>query len=291
MLAAYALVAGILFGLFFAFLGIGLNLVFGVLRLVNLSHGDFAVLGGYGAYAAYTVLRISPLIAIPALIIPALLVGIGLYYGAIPRLRRSPEAETASLILFFGISQVIEAVMSATLGNNQVSLPPTLFGAPISIFGLKIPAVWFVSAAISVPALGLLYLYLYRTRLGLITRAVMADEEEARACGVDVSRVCALAFGIGLAFAVTVGCLVVFMLGGISPATGTAVTVTAFAVIVLGAVGNPAGAAVGGLAYGLAAEFTQTYEPSWSDLVPYLLLLAVLLVRPSGLLGRRVRHA
>jgi branched-chain amino acid transport system permease protein len=135
------------------------------------------------------------------------------------------------------------------------------------------------------------YLYLYRTRLGYLTRAVMVSREEALSTGIDVHRVSAIAFGVGIALAGIAGIFAPFMLGSITPAMGVDVTITSFAVIVIGSLGNPLGTVLGGVLYGISYMFMQSYYSSWANLLPYLLLIAVLLVRPSGLLGRQVRRA
>lgn len=291
MLFGYALISGILYGLFYGFVAIGLNLLFGVMRLVNLAHGDLVVFGGYLTYVLVIDAHLNPLWAIPISIPLALAFGFVLYRITVPRLSRSADTETASLILFFGISQVLEAVASMAFGNNPDTLSPSIFGGPVQIFGQPFASSAVVAALVSVPALGVLYLYLYRTRLGLVTRAVMADETEAAASGVRVRMVAASAFAIGVAFAVAAGAMAIFMLGGVDPTTGTTLTVTAFTVIIIGSLGNPLGTALGGLLYGVVLGFTQTFASGWSGLVPFALLLVVVLVRPSGLLGRRVRSA
>jgi branched-chain amino acid transport system permease protein len=291
MLFLYALMSGVLFGLFFAFLSTGLNLVFGVLRLVNLAHGDIVMFGAYAAYSVTVSAGLNALLAIPVVIVPALGLGVALYFGVVPRLRRSADSETASLILFFGLSQILQAIAALIYSNNQLSLSPTTFGGPISVLGEALPAPWVVCGLLSVPALGLLFVYLYRSRLGLATRAMMVNEQEAQIAGIGTRRVAALAFGIGVAFAAASGALTLFMLGGINPSSGTLLTLTAFTVVVIGSLGNPVGSVVGGLLYGLAFALASTYTPSWADVVPYVLMLAVLLVRPTGILGRSVRNA
>lgn len=285
----YAVIGGIMFGLFYGFIGVGLNLLFGVMGLVNLAHGDLVVFGGYLAYSLANDAHINPLWAIPISVPLALVFGFLLYQVTVPRLRRSADTETASLILFFGISQVLQAVATMVYGTNQVTLPS--LGGPVNIFGQRYPASVVISAAISIPALLVLYAYLYRTRLGLSTRAVMANEEEAVASGVRVRLVATTAFMIGIAFAAAAGALAVYLLGGINPSTGSSLTVTAFTIIIIGSLGNPLGTAVGGLLYGLASSLTQAYATQWTGLVPYALLLVVVLLRPSGLFGRRVRTA
>jgi branched-chain amino acid transport system permease protein len=158
------------------------------------------------------------------------------------------------------------------------------------VLGQGFPAAWVVSAAASGAALLAMTAYLYRTRLGYLTRAVMIDRAEAVASGIDVHRVSALAFGAGLALAAIAGVLAPFMLGSVTPAMGVDVNIQSFAVIVIGSLGSPLGTILGGIVYGVSLMFMQAYFSSWANLLPYVLLISLLLARPSGLLGRRVRR-
>jgi branched-chain amino acid transport system permease protein len=304
----YPLIAGILFGLYFSLVGIGLNLVFGVMRIVNLAHGDFLMLGAFIAFGVVTLGKLDPLIAVPLAFVTFVLAGLLLYKLLVPRLQRAKDPEMLSIILFFGLSQVIEAVMtigfgtsersiqSRELGRSMVALRARLFGGsadsgPLEILGQSFPASWLAAALTSLIAILLVYLYLYRSRLGTLTRAVMSRRDEALASGIDVERVSAAAFGIGLGLAAVAGVFAPFMFGSFTPAFGVDATVTSFVVVVLGSLGNPLGTALGGVIYGVSYMFVQTYLSSWADLLPYVLLIAILLLRPSGLLGRRVRVA
>jgi branched-chain amino acid transport system permease protein len=292
VLAEYAAITGVMFGLFFCLVGLGLNLVFGVLRLVNLAHGDFVMLGAFGAYFAYSLVRLNPLLGVLGEVIPFFALGFALYYLLVPRVNRSRDPEMVSLIMFFGVSQVIEAIAFLAFGNSERSVPGSVFGThPVHLLGQTYPAAYVVSALACIPVIVVTYLYLYRTKLGYATRAVIASREESAAVGINVSRVSAAAFGAGIVLASAAGVLSLFVLSGTSPGVGVGITVTAFAVTVVGSLGNPMGTLLGGLIYGLALSFTQAYISTWSELVPYVLLLAVLLVRPSGLLGRAVRSA
>jgi branched-chain amino acid transport system permease protein len=305
---AYALIAGILFGLYFSLVGIGLNLVFGVMRIVNLAHGDFLMLGAFIAFGVFSLGGLDPLFAVPLAFAVFVLVGMLLYGILVPRLQGSVNPEMLSIILFFGLSQVIEAVTTIAFGTSERSIPSNelgsvftairmrLFGGeddggPIELFGQGFPASWVIAAATSVVAIVLVYFYLYRTRLGTLTRAVMSRRDEALASGIDVDRVSAAAFGIGLGLAAVAGVFAPFMFGSVTPAFGEDATVTSFAVVVLGSLGNPLGTALGGVVYGISYMLVQTYLSSWADLLPYVLLIFILLLRPSGLLGRRVRVA
>lgn len=288
----YALISGILFGLFFSLMGLGLNLVFGVLRIVNLAHGDFLMLGAYGAYLAYTLAGVNFAVILVGELILLILIGIPLYYLLIPRLYRSRDPEMLSLILFFGFSQVIEAIAVIIFGNNPTSIAWNALGtASVMLFGQSYEISWIVTAGLGLLCIIALYFYLYRSHLGLATRAVMSNRDEARASGINVHQVSALAFGIGLALAAISGALSPFMIGSFQPTIGVGLTVTAFAIIVIGSLGNPLGTVVGGLVYGVSYMLMQTYLSSWTDLVPFLLLLVIVLIRPSGLLGRSMRSA
>ena len=169
-----------------------------------------------------------------------------------------------SFILFFGLSQVIEAVTTIAFGTSERSIPGDQLGSavaavagffaghkvdagPVELFGQTFPASWVASGVASGCAVLLVYVYLYRTRLGYFTRAVMDNRDEAIATGINVHRVSAVAFGIGLGLAAAAGVFAPFMLGSITPAMGAEVTVTSFAVIVIGSLGNPLGTVLGGI--------------------------------------------
>jgi branched-chain amino acid transport system permease protein len=305
----YALVAGVLFGLYFSLVGIGLNLVFGVMRIVNLAHGDCLMLGAFIAVGVVSLIGIDPLFAVPLAFILFLLAGLVLYWVLVPRLQGSTNPEMLSIILFFGLSQVVEAVTTIFLGTSERSIPSRALGGvfstiktkwfggapasggPVQILGQGFPASWVIAAVTSLMVIALVYVYLYRTRLGTLTRAVMSRREEAFATGIDVDRVSAAAFGIGLGLAAIAGIFAPFMFGSVTPAFGGDATVTSFTIVVLGSLGNPLGTALGGIVYGICYMVVQTYLSSWADLLPYVLLILILLLRPSGLLGRRVRVA
>jgi branched-chain amino acid transport system permease protein len=305
----YALVAGVLFGLYFSLVGIGLNLVFGVMRIVNLAHGDCLMLGAFVAFGVVTLVGIDPLFAIPLAFVIFLIAGLLLYWVLVPRLQGSSNPEMLSIILFFGLSQVLEAVTTIFLGTSERSIPSRALGTmfstikvnwfggapirsgPVQIFGQAFPMPWVIAACASLIAIALVYVYLYQTRLGTLTRAVMSRRDEALATGIDVDRVSAAAFGIGLGLAAVAGVFAPFMFGSVTPAFGGDATVTSFAIVVLGSLGNPLGTALGGVVYGICYMVVQKYLSSWADLLPYVLLIFILLLRPSGLLGRRVRVA
>jgi branched-chain amino acid transport system permease protein len=282
----------VLYGIFFSLAAIGLNLVFGVMRIINLAHGEFIMLGGFGAWVLSTDMQMNPIVGVPLAIAGAAAIGYPLYYAVVPRLQRSRDPEMLSFILFFGLAQMIEAVAILLFGDNQRSLPPGALGSGgFSVFGQSFPDSWWVAAVVSIVSIVGLYFYLARTRLGFATRAIMTNREEALATGIDVDRVSAIAFIIGLALAGVAGVFVPYFLGSISPSVGDSLTVSSFAVIIIGSLGRPLGTVIGGLVFGLGTMLMDAYYSSWSNLVPYALLVIIVLVRPRGLLGRPVREA
>jgi branched-chain amino acid transport system permease protein len=303
----YTLLAGLLFGLYFSLIGLGLNLLFGVMRIVNLAHGDFVMLGAFVAFWLFNLFAVNPLASVLAAAALFLLVGLPLYYVLVPRLLGARDPEMLSFILFFGFSQVIEALAALAFGTSEHSIPGGTMAhaataiasaldlpytpGPVELLGQSFPVAWVASGIASALAVLVVYLYLYQTRIGMLTRAVMVNREEAISTGINVHRVSAIAFGAGLALAAAAGVFAPFMLGSITPAMGVDITITSFAVIVIGSLGNPVGTVLGGLIYGVSYMFMQSYYSSWANLLPYLLLIAVLLLRPAGLLGRQVRRA
>ena len=288
----HAALSGLVFGFYFTLVCLGLNLVFGVMRIVNLAHGDFLMLGAYSAFWLFGLYHLHPLLSAACVLVVFTLVGLPLYYLVVPRLLAARDSEMLSLILFFGLQQMIEAVTSIAFGTTERSIPGRVLGSgPVRLLGQALPTSWVFSAGVSLAAVALVYVYLYQTRLGMLTRAVMVSREEAVATGIDLHRVCAIAFGLGLGLAGIAGVFAPFMLGSVTPAIGPEINIAAFAVIVVGTLGNPLGTVLGGIVYGVSLMLMQTYLSSWANLLPNLLLIAVLLVRPTGLLGRRVRRA
>jgi branched-chain amino acid transport system permease protein len=288
----YALLAGAVFGLYFALVGLGLNLVFGVMRIVNLAHGDFLMLGAFSAFWLFALIHLSPLASVVIVLALFTLIGVPLYYLLVPHLLRAKDPEMLSLILFFGFSQAIEALATIAFGPSERSIPGRVLGhGPVHLLGQSFPAAWIVSGIASALAVLGIYLYLYHSRLGYLTRAVMEDRNEALATGINVDFVSAIAFGIGIALAGIAGVFAPFMLGSAGPSMGVDLTLQSFVIIVIGSLGNPLGTVLGGIVYGVSLMFMQTYFSSWANLLPYALLIAILLVRPSGLLGRQVRRA
>src|SRR6202161_1446544 len=175
----YSLLAGLLFGLYFSLIGLGLNLIFGVMRIVNLAHGDFLMLGAFLAFWLFTLFAINPVPAIPIAFVGFAVAGVPIYYLLVPRLLRAKDPEMLSFILFFGLSQVIEAVTTIAFGTSERSIPVDPLGnagamvhslfaghavesGPVEVLAQTFPAAWVASGVAGGCAVLLVYIYLYQ---------------------------------------------------------------------------------------------------------------------------------
>jgi branched-chain amino acid transport system permease protein len=273
---------GLIQGVFYALMALGLALILSLNSVINMAHGGFLVIG---AYLAYTL---SPYLGFwGALIAGPLLAGvIGLI---VERVLIRPIYSRAdplySLLLTFGLALIIEDLVRTIWGPQGLPLEvPSIINAPVSetyffITGYRL----FVVAITAAAAIGL-YLLLRYTLLGVRIRAGTRDLETTSALGVNIYRLRALNFGFGCVFAGLAGVLAAGVLG-LTPPMGNSLLMPSFVAIIVGGVGSLSGAVLGGLIIGLAAGITTTYYPAASEAIIYLIMLIVLVVRPRGLFG------
>ena len=268
----------------------GLSLIYGVMRLVNLAHGNLYALGAY--VAAWTVGRFlheGTASALHLLLLPAGALAAGVV-GAIiePTLLRPlyKRAEEYQLLITFGLLLVIDDIIRFIWGTNPLSASPlyAYFG-PITMFGTPFPAYNLIVIVVGICAAAFLWAFVYRTKFGVILRATSQDMRMASALGVNVKRVYVLAFTLGSAMAGLGGAIIV---PGQTAVLGMGVDslVLSFVVVVVGGLGSLEGAAVGALIVGVVRTIAITLFPALELAVLYLIATIVLLVRPAGLFGR-----
>ena len=281
----------LLLAAYFSAMGLGLNLIFGVMRIVNLAHGSLFMMGSFMAITLYTLYRFNPALAL-IFIIPAFaFIAIPMYYAFVPKLSKSKDPETASFMLFFGVAYVIQSIAITLFGANYYSVPDSVYGiGSIHIDGYYISASYFIAAAFSISALLFVYFYLYRTRIGLSTRALMDNGEAAKASGVNVTLVSIVAFAISIAIVASSGAFSSQVLFSTSQSIGDLITVTSFSIIIIGGLGNPLATIAGGAVYAFAYEFSSIYLSNWVNVIPFLILIVVIVIRPNGVFGRRLRE-
>lgn len=273
---------GLIEGVFYALMALGLALILSLNSVINMAHGGFLVIG---AYLAYTL---TPYLGFWGALIagPVLAAGIGMLVERMvirPIYRRKDPLY--SLLLTFGVALIIEDLTRTIWGPQGLPLEvPAILNSPVStqlffVTGYRL----FVVGITALAAIGL-YLMLRYTLLGIRIRAGTSDLETSSTLGVNIYRLRAFNFGFGCFFAGLAGVLAAGVLG-LTPPMGNSLIMPSFVAIIVGGVGSLVGALLGGLIIGLAAGITTTYYPAASEAVIYLMMLIVLVIRPRGLLG------
>jgi len=278
---AQVLLNGLLIGGVYGIAALGLGLVWGVMSVVNVSHGDMLIFFAYMTWAMVSLQTLSPFLALVLLIPVGFLLGMGLYHLLVRHLIRRSEVELMSLVLFFGISAIIYGIAAYLWGSDFRSLPiplPTLQVMGVAVPGTRLAAFLIGGGLV----LGLRWFF-RKSYWGKAIRAVAQSRNAARALGIDPDRVSAVSFGIALAYAGVAGALIA-LISPLSPSLGVAYAGRSFAVVVLGGLGNPVGALVAGIVLGLAESLSTLWITfSLSPAVAFVLLFLVLIVRPQGL--------
>ena len=279
-----SLISGVLIGGVYALVGIGLTLVFGVMRVINFAQGDLLMVGMYLSYFLFKLLGIDPfagvLIVLPVVFLfGALLqrVFIERMLGALPQ---------NQILLTIGLGLVLSNTAMMLFTSDYRILSTSYSSGSFKLMGLSVSQPLLVSFLITAAVTAGLYWFLLRTETGQAVRATAQDREAAQLMGIDVRRTSMLAFGIGAALAGAAGALV-SPTYYIYPQVGSAFTLKAFVVVVLGGMGSVVGATLGGILIGVAESLAAAYLGSGvKELLVYVLFLVVLLVRPAGLLGK-----
>ncbi len=277
------IVSGILSGALYALVALGLALIFGVMRIINVAHGPLLMLGAYATFFLSSALGINPYLTVPVSMLVLFVVGVVLERTLVFRVVDAPEL--SSLLLTFGISIAL-VNLAQLLFTSDLRSVEYLTGS-WTVGPLALSKARVVAFAVAGALTGLAFLFLQRTRLGKAIRATSQSREVAMVCGIDVRRIHLVTFGLSSALAAAGGALIAVIVA-IQPEMGQIWTFKSFLVIVLGGAGNYPGALLGGMLLGLVEQVASLFlTTQLSEVVAYVLLVLVLLVRPTGLLGGR----
>jgi branched-chain amino acid transport system permease protein len=288
MKLAQTVLLGLLTGGVYALLASGLTLVFGVMRIINVAQGALLILAALFTFEIWRRTGLDPLLAI--VVTTPLMFGIGwlLYRGLLARVRAAPEAMT--VLLTFALAIAIEGIMGLIWRNVFRSVTPSYFASSFHVGGLFLPKGLAAGCLTAVVVLGLLYLVLTRTWTGRGIRAAAENVQGAQLVGVRVVDVAALTFAIGVA-TTGAGGSILSILQPVFPASHYVWISKLLGIIVLGGMGSLPGAVIGALLLGVAENVTSAYvSPRWSLVVFYVVIMVVLLVRPQGIAGSRLRE-
>jgi branched-chain amino acid transport system permease protein len=280
-----AIVDGILVGGVYALMAVGLTLIFGVLDIINIAQGVLVILGAYLSYSlstkAHIDLFVGLLITIPAMFI----IGVVIHWAFIRRLRGS-ERTSMTLLVTYAVALIIEGILYKIYGADDVQLSASYTTASVHVFGFYLPWIFIYGFILAVVLVAVIYALLYRTRFGRSVRAVMQDETAARLVGIDVNRVAAVTFGIGVAVTAAGG-MVFGATNAFNANSGYDLISRLLAIIILGGLGSVGGALAASVFMITLESVVTVWYPTWAIVVFYAALVLVLLIRPTGFFGRK----
>lgn len=286
---ASAIANGLALGAIYAMVSAGLNLIFGVVKIINFAQGALIMAGMYMVYWAVQLFPVDPYLTLPVIVTVMFLLGYLIQRLIINRVLR--QDRTAQLLITFGIGMVLQNIALALWGPDHRSVTSFLTGQTLELLGARVSMQHVVAFIGSVVAIVIFFLFLKLTRYGTAIRAVAQQPDSAELSGINVKSVYAVAFGIGTAIT---GFAAVLMapIYDIQPLIGDGFGVIAFIAVVMGGLGNVQGATISGLILGLAQVLFATFVgPQFSTAFLLLFFVATLIFRPTGLFGRKERIA
>jgi branched-chain amino acid transport system permease protein len=283
-LLVQVLINGVLLGGFYAIMALGLALVWGVLNIVNLAHGAFIMLGAYLSWYLYQYGGIDPFIGLPLNAAIMFAVGYAMQRGLLNLIVRAPMFNT--LLITFGIEVVLTYLAQLVFTADFRTINPPYAGDNITLGSVVIPDVRLFAFVAAIVLTLAMWVFLLRTKLGRAIRATAQNLVAARLYGVEPRHLYAMTFGIGIGLAGAAGALY-GVTSQINPYIGASLTAKSFAISIIGGLENPLGVIVGGLALGIIESLALLYlGATFGDVATFGVLVLVLIVRPTGLLGR-----
>lgn len=278
-----SIIDGLLIGFVYGVAAMGLTLIWGVMRVINLSHGATMALGMFTTYLLFSDLAVNPYLALVAVVVLSLLFGFLIYGAALQRVIQAGYLYT--LLATFAVNMIIIGVGTAVFTTSPRNIDFSV--GSFTIGGIILPGTRLLAALAAVVITSALYLFLYFTRPGKSIRAVSDNQAAAELMGISSSQVLALSFGLGTMLAAVAGGLTSTFFP-FTILSGASYQLKAFVICVLGGLGNPLGALLGGLFLGGLEGVVPIFMPvSWVPVVEFVLFVLVLVVRPTGLLGSK----
>jgi len=282
---AYGILVGALYGL----VALGLSLVFGVTKFLNVAHGELLMFGGYASFWAFSLLGLDPFLSIPVTIVFLFLGGAILYKLIFSRTVKLPEESKIknTLLVAFGLSIILQNLALRFWTADERGITTSYFGTAFTVFGVRLPVVRLANLAVAVFFLVAIQLFLRKTYTGKAIRATVQNWEAASLMGIDIHKVYLLSFALGAALAGVAGTLVTVNYS-VMPSMGLNWTLKALIVMVLGGLGNIPGTLIGGLILGVTESATSFFiDSNYREVAGLVLFLLVLIFRPQGLFGAK----
>ena len=283
------LINGISLGSVYAMIALGYTMVYGIAKMLNFAHGDIIMVGAYSVIVSAVTLKLPPIVAILIAVVVCAALGVTIEFLAYRPLRQSPPL--AVLITAIGVSYLLQNLALLIFGPEQKSTP-TLFDLPsLTLGGVTVDGITLLTLGVTAAIMVGLTLFINLTRMGKAMRAVSEDRDAAELMGISVNKTITITFAIGSALAAVASVFFGATYTYIKPTTGSMPGIKAFTAAVFGGIGSIPGAMLGGILLGLIEQLSKVYISTlWSDAVVFGVLVLVLVFKPAGLLGKRVRE-
>jgi branched-chain amino acid transport system permease protein len=280
-----AIADGILVGGVYALMAVGLTLIFGVLDIINIAQGVLVILGAYLSFELsvriHLDLFLGLLITVPAMFV----LGVLIQWAFIRRLR-GRERTSMTLLVTYAVALIVEGILYEIYGPNPKQLNASYVQSSVHVLGFYLSDIYLYGFALALALIAAIYALLYRTRFGRSVRATMQDETAARLVGIDVSRVAALTFGVGVAVTAAGG-MMFGATNAFNPNSGYDLISRLLAIIILGGLGSIGGALAASVFMLTVESLVDIWSPEWAIVVFYAALVVVLVIRPAGFFGRQ----
>ena len=283
------LISGLSLGSIYALIALGYTMVYGIAKMLNFAHGDIIMVGAFASIVFINNLGLPMFAGVALSVVVCVTVGVLVEKIAYKPLRNAPPLSV--LITAIGVSYFLQSLAQLIFGTNQKSFPKFITLAPVHIGKLTIKGESIVTLAVTFIIMISLTLFINKTKLGKAMRAVSEDRQAAELMGISVNKTITLTFAIGSALASVAGSFYGLTYGFIGPYTGSMPGIKAFVAAVFGGIGSIPGAMLGGILLGVIENMAKAYiSTELSDAIVFGVLIAVLLIKPTGLLGKKINE-
>lgn len=281
------LISGLSLGSIYALIALGYTMVYGIAKMLNFAHGDIIMVGAYAVITAVFTMGLPPFVAILISIALCALLGIVIEFLAYRPLRQAQPL--AVLITAIGVSYLLQNLALLIYGSEQKAFPTIVALPTVHIGGVYIDGITLATLVVTAVIMVALSLFINKTRMGKAMRAVSEDKEAAELMGISVNRTITVTFAIGSALAGVAAIFYGAAYTYIRPTTGAMPGIKAFTAAVFGGIGSIPGAMLGGILLGVIEQLSKTYISTlWADAIVFGVLVVVLVVKPTGLLGKKI---
>lgn len=279
-------VSGLSLGSIYALIALGYTMVYGIAKMLNFAHGDIIMIGAYAGIVTVSQLGLNPALGVILSIVICALLGMAIEFLAYKPLRQAPPLSV--LITAIGVSYLLQNIALLIFGSQQKAYPTIVELPTLDVGGVKISGISILTLFLTAIIMLVLTYFINRTRLGKAMRAVSEDKNAAALMGISVNRTITLTFAIGSALATFASIFYGMAYVYIKPTTGAMPGIKAFTAAVFGGIGSIPGAMLGGILLGMIEQFSKTYISTlWADAIVFGVLVLVLIIKPSGLLGKK----